>query len=141
MNSASTKSTCNNLGLRLLKLGCAWPLVREEMVAFARGLDLIIVVEEKEALVETQLRALLYGTANQPVVIGKKDEEERPLFPAKGALDVIAIATCIGDRLLKFAPQPESRRARRAAKGDAPAPERNRRGRQPPRLFLLRLSA
>jgi indolepyruvate ferredoxin oxidoreductase len=98
---------CNKLGLRLVKLGCAWPLLREEMVAFARGLDLIIVVEEKEALVETQLRALLYGTAHQPVVIGKADEEERPLFPAKGALDVIAIATCIGDRLLKFSPQPE----------------------------------
>ena len=93
---------CNNLGLRLLKLGCAWPLLRDEMIAFARGLDLIIVVEEKEALVETQLRALLYGTANQPVVIGKKDEEERALFSAKGALDVTAVATCIGDRVLEI---------------------------------------
>ena len=98
---------CNNLGLRLLKLGCAWPLDRDEMVAFARGLDLIVVVEEKEALVETQLRALLYGTADQPIVVGKKDEEDRPLFSAKGALDVTAVATCIGDRLLKFAPQAE----------------------------------
>jgi indolepyruvate ferredoxin oxidoreductase len=98
---------CNNLGLRLLKLGCAWPLDRNEMVAFARGLDLIVVVEEKEALVETQLRALLYGTADQPIVVGKKDEEDRPLFSAKGALDVTAVATCIGDRLLKFAPQAE----------------------------------
>jgi indolepyruvate ferredoxin oxidoreductase len=96
---------CNRLGLRLLKLGCAWPLLREEMVAFARGLDLIIVVEEKEALVETQLRALLYGTASQPVIIGKKDEEERTLFSAKGALDVTVVATCIGERLLKVAPQ------------------------------------
>jgi indolepyruvate ferredoxin oxidoreductase len=98
---------CNNLGLRLLKLGCAWPLDSDEMVAFARGLDLIVVVEEKEALVETQLRALLYGTADQPIVVGKKDEEDRPLFSAKGALDVTAVATCIGDRLLKFAPQAE----------------------------------
>ena len=98
---------CNNLGLRLLKLGCVWPLIRDEMVVFARGLDLIIVVEEKEALVETQLRALLYGTANQPIVIGKKDEEERALFSAKGALDLTVVATCIGDRLLKFAPQPD----------------------------------
>ena len=98
---------CNNLGLRLLKLGCAWPLDRDEMVAFARGLDLIVVVEEKEALVETQLRALLYGTADQPIVVGKKDEEDRPLLSAKGALDVTAVATCIGDRLLKFAPQAE----------------------------------
>jgi indolepyruvate ferredoxin oxidoreductase len=98
---------CNRLGLRLLKLGCAWPLIRDEMIAFARGLDLIVVVEEKEALVETQLRALLYGTANQPIIIGKKDEAERSLFSAKGALDVTAVATCIGDRLLKVAPQAE----------------------------------
>jgi indolepyruvate ferredoxin oxidoreductase len=97
---------CNEFGLRLLKLGCAWPLLRDEMVAFTRGLDRIIVVEEKEALVETQLRALLYGTANQPVIIGKKDEEERTLFSAKGALDATAVATCIGERLLKSAPDP-----------------------------------
>src|SRR4051812_3073376 len=96
---------CNRLGLRLVKLGCAWPLDRDEMIAFARGLDRIIVGEEKEALVETQLRALLYGTANQPAIIGKKDEEERTLFSAKGALDVTAVATCIGDRLLQAAPQ------------------------------------
>jgi indolepyruvate ferredoxin oxidoreductase len=98
---------CNRLGLRLTKLGCAWPLLRDEMVAFAQGLDLIIVVEEKEALVETQLRALLYGTAHQPAVIGKKDEHGRTLFSAKGGLDVIAIARCIGERLLRFAPQAE----------------------------------
>jgi indolepyruvate ferredoxin oxidoreductase len=96
--------TCNGLGLRLLKLGCAWPLLRDEIVTFARGLDLIIVVEEKESLVEAQIRALLYGTANQPVIVGKKDEEERSLFPAKGALDVSAIATCIGERLLRISP-------------------------------------
>ena len=96
---------CNKLGLRLLKLGCAWPLLREEMISFAQGLNLVIVVEEKEALVETQLRALLYGTAHQPIVIGKKDEEGRPLFPAKGGLDVTAIAICIAERLLKLSLQ------------------------------------
>src|SRR5581483_2018305 len=95
---------CNDLGLRLLKLGCAWPLDRSEILAFARGLERIIVVEEKEALVETQIRDLLYGTANQPAVIGKKDEEGRPLFPAKGALDVDAIALCLGERLWQRVP-------------------------------------
>ena len=98
---------CNRFGLRLVKLGWAWPLLRDEMIAFARGLDRIIVVEEKEALVETQLRALLYGSAHQPLIIGKKNEEERALFPAKGGLDVTAIAICLGDRLLKVAPQPD----------------------------------
>ncbi|MEX0752899.1 MAG: indolepyruvate ferredoxin oxidoreductase family protein [Xanthobacteraceae bacterium] len=95
---------CNDLGLRLFKLGCAWPLERGEIMEFARGLELIVVVEEKESLVEAQLRQLLYGTAHQPVIVGKKDEQDRALFPAKGALDVGAIAICIGERLLKNSP-------------------------------------
>ena len=98
---------CNAFGLRILKVGCAWPLNRADIVEFARGLELIIVVEEKESLVEAQIRELLYGTANQPAVIGKKDEQGKSLFPAKGALDVGAIAICIGERLLKVAPHAE----------------------------------
>jgi len=96
--------TCNNLGLRLLKVGCAWPLDRRDLMDFAQGLGLIIVVEEKASLIEAQLRELLYGAANQPVVIGKTDEQGKALFPAKGALDAGAIAICIGERLLRISP-------------------------------------
>ena len=67
---------------------------------FAKGLDLIIVVEEKRSLIEVQVREELYGTANQPVCIGKKDERDEWLFPAKGALDPNEVAIAIGDRLL-----------------------------------------
>src|SRR5262249_14305290 len=42
----------------------------------------------------------LYGTANQPVCIGKKDERGNWLFPVKGALDPNDIAICIGERVL-----------------------------------------
>ncbi len=69
---------------------------------FAKGLDLIIVVEEKRSLIEVQVREELYGTANQPAVIGKKDEQGNWLFPVKGALDPNDVAICIGDRLLKY---------------------------------------
>jgi indolepyruvate ferredoxin oxidoreductase len=48
------------------------------------------------------VREELYGTANQPVCIGKKDEGGRWLFPVKGALDPNDVAICIGDRLLKY---------------------------------------
>ena len=69
---------------------------------FAKGLDLIIVVEEKRSLIEVQVREELYGTANQPVCIGKKDEQGNWLFPVKGALDSNEVAICIGERLLKY---------------------------------------
>jgi len=93
---------CNELGIRLFKAGCAWPLSRRELAEFAQGLDLIIVVEEKRSLLEVQVREELYGTANQPVCIGKRDEQGNWLFPVKGALDPNEVAICIGERLLKY---------------------------------------
>jgi indolepyruvate ferredoxin oxidoreductase len=91
---------CNALGLRIFKIGCPWPIPRSDLVDFAKDLDLIIVVEEKRALLEVQVREELYGTANQPVCIGKKDERGNWLFPIKGALDSNDVAITIGERLL-----------------------------------------
>jgi indolepyruvate ferredoxin oxidoreductase len=92
---------CNQLGIRLFKVGCPWPLSRAELMAFADGLDLIIVVEEKRSLIEVQVREELYGSANQPLCIGKKDEKGEWLFPPKGALDPTDVAVTIGERLLQ----------------------------------------
>jgi indolepyruvate ferredoxin oxidoreductase len=93
---------CNELGIRLYKVGCPWPISRRELSEFATGLDLIIVVEEKRSLIEVQVREELYGSATQPVCIGKKDERGNWLFPVKGALDSNDVAICIGERLLKY---------------------------------------
>ncbi len=91
-----------DMGLRLFKIGCVYPIGADELKVFAKDLDLIIVVEEKRALIEVQVREELYGTANQPVCVGKKDEKNNWLFPIKGALDSNAIAIAIGERLLRF---------------------------------------
>ncbi len=91
----------NELGIRLYKIGCPWPLEPHGLKEFAAGLDLIIVVEEKRSLIEVQVREELYGTPDQPVVIGKRDEEGRWLFPVKAALDPNDIAIAIGQRILK----------------------------------------
>jgi indolepyruvate ferredoxin oxidoreductase len=93
---------CNELGIRLYKVACVWPLSQRELKEFAEGLDLIIVVEEKRSLIEVQVREELYGTANQPVCIGKRDEAGDWLFPVKGALDPNEVAICIGERLLRY---------------------------------------
>ena len=92
----------SDMGLRLYKVACPWPLSQSELVDFARGLDLVIVVEEKRSLIEVQVREELYGTANQPVVVGKKNEGGSWLFPVKGALDTNEIAIAIGERLLRY---------------------------------------
>ncbi len=92
---------CNDVGLRIFKIACPWPISRQDLADFAQGLDLIIVVEEKRSLIEVQVREELYGTANQPMCIGKKDEQGNWLFPVKGALDPNDVAICIGERLLR----------------------------------------
>jgi indolepyruvate ferredoxin oxidoreductase len=93
---------CNDLGIRIYKVACPWPLSQRELKEFAEGLDLIIVVEEKRSLIEVQVREELYGTANQPACIGKRDEQGNWLFPVKGALDPNDVAICIGERILKY---------------------------------------
>jgi indolepyruvate ferredoxin oxidoreductase len=92
----------NRLGLRIMKLACTWPIEPQGLHEFARGLNLIIVVEEKRSLIEVQLREELYGSPTHPVCVGKKDEEGKWLFPVTGALDANDIAIAIGRRLLRF---------------------------------------
>ncbi|HEU4986598.1 MAG TPA: indolepyruvate ferredoxin oxidoreductase family protein, partial [Rhizobiaceae bacterium] len=95
------ETRANQLGIRLFKVACAWPLDLEHLEEFVKGLETVIVVEEKRSLIEVQVRENLYGTANQPQVIGKKDERGERLFPAMGALDPNDIAIAIGERVLK----------------------------------------
>ncbi len=95
------KAAANRIGVRLFKVGCPWPLDFEHVADFARGLDTLIVVEEKRSLIEVQLRENLYGSAIQPKIVGKKDERGDWLFPAKGALDPNDIAIALGERILK----------------------------------------
>lgn len=94
------EAAANRLGVRLMKVGCPWPLDSEHVVDFARGLHTVVVVEEKRSLIESQLRENLYGSAIQPVIVGKKDERGNWLFPAKGALDPNDIAIALGERIL-----------------------------------------
>ncbi len=91
----------NELGIRLYKVGMVWPLEPRGVAAFADGLETIMVVEEKRSLIETQVKEQLFDTPNRPRVIGKKDENEQWLFPAKGALEPTDIAIAVGERLIR----------------------------------------
>ncbi len=93
---------CNELGLRIYKVGMTWPLEPQGVLKFAQGLDLVFVVEEKRSLIETQVKEQLYDVPNRPRVLGKKDENEQWLFPAKYALDPTDIAIKVGERLIRF---------------------------------------
>ncbi len=93
-------ATAEAHGLRLYKVAMPFPLEPQGAVAFAKGLDKIIVIEEKRALLETQLKDLLYGKDQAPGIIGKRDEGNAMLFPSAGRLDSNHIAVVIGKRLI-----------------------------------------
>ncbi|WP_187968286.1 indolepyruvate ferredoxin oxidoreductase family protein [Aquibium microcysteis] len=95
------EARANRIGVRLFKLGCPWPLDFEHLRDFARGLEMIVVVEEKRSLIEAQVREQLYGTGMQPVVVGKRDEHGHMLFQPQGALDPNEIAIALGERVLR----------------------------------------
>ncbi len=72
------------LGLRLFKVGMVWPLDPVAVRDFARGLDLVLVIEEKRPLLEDQIRSILYRATNAPRIVGKYFDG--PTFdPAHGA--------------------------------------------------------
>jgi indolepyruvate ferredoxin oxidoreductase len=75
-------------GVRLYKVGLSFPVEPMRIRRFASGLDEILVVEEKGAVVETQLRELFYNAAPgaRPAIVGKRDAQERPLVSAVGEL-------------------------------------------------------
>ncbi|KAA0087121.1 indolepyruvate ferredoxin oxidoreductase family protein [Mycolicibacterium sp. P9-64] len=73
-------------GIKLLRIGMPTPLGPDAVLSFAEGLEEILVVEDKTAFVETQVREILYGTTDAPRIIGKRDAAGRLLIPVGGEL-------------------------------------------------------
>ncbi len=86
-------------GVRLMKVGMLYPHDREAFRAFGRGLDEVLVVEEKLPFLETALRDALYGTPDAPRIVGKRDEHDAPLLSPESARDADAIALAHAARL------------------------------------------
>src|SRR5690606_31171390 len=89
-------------GMRLLKLGLISPVEPGIVREFARGLEEIIVVEEKRPFIERQVRDILYHAPDRPRVVGKEDEEGRALFPVDGELTPDRMAKPLASRLRAF---------------------------------------
>ena len=111
------------LGIRVLKPALVWPLEPTIVRAFAAGLHEIVVVEEKRAFLEEQVKSLLYGTADAPVVTGKRDPDGGPLVPSGGVLDVTVVAQALRSRLVQHLDPARLRpaRARIVVAADLPA--------------------
>ena len=111
---------CRKLGLRLHKVAVVWPLEAQGTREFARGLQEILVIEEKRQVIEYQVKEELYNWRDdvRPNVLGKFDEAEgdlsggewsRPnpsansLLRANADLTPALIARAIAKRVRKLA--------------------------------------
>lgn len=78
----------------LLKIGLPYPLDEALVLEFAAGLRQVIVIEEKEGLLEERIKAILYGrqqdtnqTGPPPAVYGKRFPHQAEGFPQFGDLN------------------------------------------------------
>ena len=112
-------ATCRQLGIRLHKVNVVWPLEATITRDFAKGLQEILVVEEKRQVIEYQIKEELYNWRPdvRPNVLGKFEEpdgdatggewsmpnpSENWLLRAKADLTPAIIAKAIAKRLKKL---------------------------------------
>ncbi|MEM7096573.1 MAG: indolepyruvate ferredoxin oxidoreductase family protein [Actinomycetota bacterium] len=91
-------------GIRLYKPAMIWPLEPDGLTRFADGLQEIIVIEEKRSFIEAQIRDLLYGRTDAPRVLGKHDDEGRPMLKHYGGLLAEDLDSPLRDRLGRVLP-------------------------------------
>jgi indolepyruvate ferredoxin oxidoreductase len=103
-----TLERARELGIAIYKVGMSWPLEPHGIAEFARGLDEILVVEEKRGLVEDQLKEQLYNrrTGRWPVIVGKRDEDGNILVPSTAELTPSVVARAIARRFSGITEQP-----------------------------------
>jgi indolepyruvate ferredoxin oxidoreductase len=86
-------------GIRLIKAGSLYPLDAEFVREATRGLDDLVVIEEKRPFLEDAVKSCLYGVTDAPRVTGKRDSAGRLRFAEYGSLDADAVALGIAPLL------------------------------------------
>ncbi|WP_020394523.1 indolepyruvate ferredoxin oxidoreductase family protein [Thiolinea disciformis] len=113
------RAACRQIGLRLMKVACVWPLNAHDAREFALGLDEILVIEEKRQILEYALKEELYNWRDdvRPKVYGKFDARDNAggewavphedwLLPPTAEFSPAIVAKAIAKRLLSM-PLPE----------------------------------
>ena len=93
-----------DIGIRVYKVGMTWPLEPLGIREFARGLEDIIVVEEKRSFIESQMKESMYNWDHhvRPSIVGKYDEAGNWVLPSTSELTPAMIALVIARRLARF---------------------------------------
>ncbi len=91
------ESEARRLGIAVYKVALVWPLETDGATAFALGKREVLVVEEKRAIIEPQLKDALFNAPadRRPVVVGKVDERGQKLLKSDGELTPYEIALAL----------------------------------------------
>jgi indolepyruvate ferredoxin oxidoreductase len=90
------EAEAERLGVTTYKIGQTWPLDMVSFKAWAEGLDLIVVVEEKRKLIEVQVKEAIFDDRRGRRVYGFKDGQGDMLFQQHYSLDPTDIALKLG---------------------------------------------
>ncbi|WP_342113368.1 indolepyruvate ferredoxin oxidoreductase family protein [Pseudoduganella sp. OTU4001] len=86
------------MGISLYKVAMSWPLETDGATAFAAGHEEVLVIEEKRANVESQLKDALYGMAVRPRITGKSDGDGAVLLPEISEFTPLIVARAVARR-------------------------------------------
>lgn len=107
-NLGLTDASLRHAGIRILRIGMPYPLGAERVLRLARGVEQVLVVEEKTAFVETQVKDILYGSSAAPRILGKRSHNGERLIPPDGELTAARLAaplrTVLKERVAVTAP-------------------------------------
>ena len=96
------ENLAKQIGIKFLKIAMPWPLENSIIEEFSKGLEKIIVVEEKRSLIETQIKEILFNANNNTKIVGKLDEQNNDLFLSSGSLDPGEIAIKLYQHIKQF---------------------------------------
>ena len=101
------EAECRRLGIDVYKVGLVWPLAARDALGFIRGKQEILVIEEKRALIESQLKEHFYDVpgAKPRHMAGKTDETGADLVPWTGELSPRLLVPIIAARLARVFPE------------------------------------
>lgn len=89
----------SKIGIRIMKPAMIWPLEPTAVVKFAEGLSEIMVVEEKNPFIESQIRDTLYPLDNRPTIVGRTDASGKTLFPDYGFIEADLVVNTLREIL------------------------------------------
>jgi len=89
--------------VRLYKPGLTWPLDAGRLLEFADGLSHILVIEEKGAVVESQVKDLLFNLPRHPSVCGRLGLDGAAMIAPAGQLRPSLLAAPLADWLRRAA--------------------------------------